>query len=175
MNGSANIAFLAACLLAAAPANAQTSRQSSLTLTRMVRFCKARGTVDHPPTAGFGSPDDGGVPPELAAMSADRWRCLNGQVLVCADSADGDQCGRKDASRHPPTLIEECRGAPDDRQISFAAGHFSRFDWTCRGGAPVIARAHRLDQRGFFQKAWARLVIRRGRVVSPAAAPDLIR
>lgn len=141
----------------------------------IVGFCAAQGTVDHPPERGFGPPAEGGVPPELTAIGANKWRCMEKEVLVCADSADGDQCSVKSADRNPPSLIAECRGAPNSREISFASGHFSQFDWACRGGKPVITRTYPLDRRGFFEKAWARLVVKNGVVVSPKQAPEILR
>ncbi len=137
-------------------------------------FCKAHMTVDHPPGQGFGSPDNGGVPPELLAINADTWRCLDGKVLVCADSADGDQCARKSDDRHPRIVEEACHDLGNSKDVPFSAGHPYRYDWACRGGKAVIIKIYALDRRGFFQKAWAPLVIKDG-VVLPTEAPEILR
>lgn len=163
--------FLFVVLLSQVQAQPQPHPPKPLNI---VGYCKAHGTVDYPPNVGFGA-SDGGLPPELVAVEANKWRCLDGKVLVCADTADGDQCGRKDANRNPPTLIEECRGAPDGKTLSFAASHFSRFDWACKGGRPVILRSYELDRRSFFRKAWARLVVSHGVVISPKTPPAILR
>ena len=170
-------AMLVALFAAALPAAAQARPKPPPPpkFQSIVAFCAARGAVDHPPEKGFGPPADGGAPPELTAMGANKWRCLDKEVLVCADSADGDQCSIKDANRLPPSLVGECKGQPNSHQISFAAGHFSAFDWKCRGGKPVIARSYPLDSRGFFAKAWAKLVVKNGVVVAPKEAPDILR
>jgi hypothetical protein len=141
----------------------------------VVGFCKAHGTVDYPPAKGLGARHGRGVPPELAAVGADKWRCLDGQVLVCRDSADGDQCARKADDPRPPIVAEACREAGDSDHVPFYAGHPYRYDWACRGGRPVITKAYALDRRGFFRKAWARLVVRKGVVVAPRQAPDILR
>ena len=141
----------------------------------IVGFCKAHTTVDHPPDQGFGSPDEGGIPPELLAIDANRWRCLDGQVLVCSDTADGDQCARKLDDRHPRIVAEVCRDARTSADVPFYAGHPYRYDWACRDGRTVITKAYPLDRRGFFQNAWAPLVVRNGVVVSPKQAPEVLR
>ena len=137
-------------------------------------FCKAHTTVDYLPDKGFGSSDDSGFPPELLAIKADKWRCLNGQVFVCSDSADGDQCARKSDDRHPRIVAEVCHDLDNSEYVPFYAGHPYRYDWACRGGKAVIIKTYPLDGRGFFQKAWARLVMKNG-VVSPTKAPEILR
>jgi hypothetical protein len=141
----------------------------------IVSFCTTHGTVDYPPAKGFGSADDGGVPPEVAAIGADKWRCLDGQVLVCLDSTDGDQCARKADDRLPRIVAQVCRDARSGEDVPFYASHPYRYDWVCRGGKAVIVKTYPLDRRGFFEKAWARLVVRNGVVVSPRTAPEILR
>jgi hypothetical protein len=166
---------VASILSAFLPSTLQAAPPPPPKFQSIVSFCKTQGTVDYPPAKGFGSPNDHGVPPELVAIGADKWRCLDGQVLVCLDSNDGDQCGRKADDRHPRIVAEVCRDAGNGEDVPFYAGHPYRYDWVCRGGKPVIVKTYPLDRRGFFQQAWARLVVRNGVVVSPREAPEILR
>ena len=59
--------------------------------------------------------------------------------------------------------------------MPFYVGHPYRYDWRCRGGKPIVREAYPLDRRGFFLKAWAPLIVRNGKVVSPKEAPAIIR
>jgi hypothetical protein len=166
---------VASILSSFVPSNLLASPAPAAKLSSVVSFCKVHRTVDYPPDKGFGSPRDHGIPPELVAIGADKWRCLDGQVLVCLDSHDGDQCARKADDRHPPIVAEACRETPDSDYVPFYASHPYRYDWKCRGGEPIVTKAYPLDRRGFFQKAWARLVVRDGVVVSPREAPEIVR
>jgi hypothetical protein len=163
---------VASLVLACSPSTVRAA--PSPALQSVLGFCKAHMTVDFPPEKGFGSPEGGGVPPELLVINADTWRCLDGQVLVCADSADGDQCARKADDRHPRIVAEVCHDLGSSDDVPFYAGHPYRYDWACRGGKAVIIKTYPLDRRGFFQNAWARLVVRDG-VVSPKEAPEVVR
>ncbi len=159
-------------VLASSPSSLRAA--PSPELNRVFGFCKAHGTVDDPPDQGFGSADDGGVPPELVAIGATKWRCLDGQVLICADSADGDQCARKSGDRHPRIVAEACQTLGNSAYVPFYADHPYRYDWACRGGKAVLIKTYRLDRRGFFRKAWVRLVMNHG-VVVPTKVPGILR
>jgi hypothetical protein len=140
----------------------------------VVAFCTAHPTVDSPDRLFFGrrySP--GAVPRQLAKLDAPlKWRCMDRQVWVCGDSADGDWCSRKDPSRTPSRLLREaCHDEPDKASFSFAEEHYSAFDWRCQGGRPVIVRGYPVDRRGFFTASWTPLVVRRGVVVGPTELP----
>jgi len=138
-------------------------------------FCKGHGTVDYPPDKGFGDPENQNLPPLLLQIDATKWRCLDGRVLVCADSADGDQCARKADVRNPRIVAEICRDGHEGEEVPFYVGHPYRYDWICRGGKAVILRAYPLDRRGFFLKAWAPLFVKNGVVVSPKESPGILR
>ena len=141
----------------------------------IVAFCRANGTLDHPEAAFFGKgADPGAIPDQVSGVDgANKWRCLDGQVLLCSDSADGDWCSKKDASRIPSaTLREHCADNPSAAEIPFYAGHYSAFDWRCKGKIPVIAKAYTLDRRGFFKASWVRYVVRGGVVIAPKEMPD---
>lgn len=175
MISSARMLAIASILSSLLPSSLLASPAPKAKPRTIVSFCKMHGTVDDPPAKGFGSPHDHGVPPELLAVGADKWRCLDGQVLVCLDSHDGDQCARKLDDRHPRIVAEACREAGDSDYVPFYASHPYRYDWKCRGGKPVVVKTYPLDRRGFFQRAWARLVVRNGVVVAPTEAPEILR
>jgi hypothetical protein len=154
---------------------AETARPARPKFLSIVSFCKVHGTVDYPPEKGFGDPENENLPPLLSQTDANRWRCLDGKVLVCADSADGDQCARKADDRHPAIVAEVCRDGHEGEEVPFYAGHPYRYDWVCRHGRAVIVRSYPLDRRGFFLKAWAPLVVKNGVVVSPKESPGIVR
>ncbi len=164
--------IVAAVVLVLSPSTLRAA--PSPALQSVFGFCTAHVTVDYPPAKGFGASGGGGFPPELLAIKADKWRCLNGQVLVCSDSADGDQCARKSDDRHPRIVDEACHDLDNSEDIPFYASHPYRYDWACRGGKAVIIKTYPLDRRGFFQKAWARLIIRNG-LILPTEAPEILR
>jgi hypothetical protein len=155
--------------------HAAPPRPSAPKFQNIVSFCETHGTVDYPPEKGFGDPENQYVPPLLSQIGATNWRCLDGRVLVCADSADGDQCARKADDRNPAIVAEVCRDSAEGEQVPFYAGHPYRYDWVCRHGKAVIVRTYPLDRRGFFLKAWAPLVVKDGVVVSPKEAPGIVR
>ena len=140
----------------------------------VVAFCKAHPSLDFPDRLFFGDGyTPGQTPPQIAKLDDPlKWRCMNGQVLVCEDSADGDWCSRKDASRTPSALLRQAsRDDPDKASFDFAEEHYSAFDWRCKGGRPVIIQSYPLDRRGFFKAPWIPLIVRRGVVVGPTDFP----
>jgi hypothetical protein len=143
-------------------------------LQSVLSFCRAHRTIDYPPDKGFGSPEDDGVPPELVDMNVRKWRCMDGQVFICSDTADGDQCSRKSDNHQPRVVAEACKMLRNSPWVPFWAGHPYRYDWAGSGGKPVLIKTYPLDRRGFFLDAWARLVVKNG-VVSPTSAPDVLR
>ncbi len=145
---------------------ATTQTATALPYADVVAFCASHLTVDFP--------GSGALPEEIKKLDGPtKWRCMGGHVLVCMDSADGDWCSIKDASRIPSKGIREtCRDEPNKPYIDFATAHYSRFDWRCRHGKPVIARSYPIDARGFFMASWAPLVVRNGVVVGPKDMPD---
>ncbi|MDB5734105.1 MAG: hypothetical protein JWP16_2656 [Alphaproteobacteria bacterium] len=153
--------FLMFVLVTAVSASAQTAPQARH--GDGTAFCRVQGDVDFP----------GALPPAIARLDETlRWRCMAGKVLVCSDSADGDWCAKKDASREPSRLLREaCREDPNKDALNFAQGHYSAFDWRCRSGVPVIVKSYALDGRGFFKAPWVPLIVQRGVVVGPTDLP----
>ncbi len=97
----------------------------------------------------------------------------DGRIWVCGDSADGDWCSKKDASRTPSSILREvCHDDPESTSLSFAEEHYSAFDWRCKGGTPVIIQSYPLDRRGFFKASWTPLVVKHGAVVGPTELPS---
>lgn len=138
----------------ASPAGVQQKRAR---ISDVAGFCKAQNTIDFPDRAFFGRAyRDGRLPAQVSRIDgASKWRCLDGKVLVCQDSADGDWCGTKDPSRIPSKVLRaECAATPNASSLSFAVSHFSAHDWRCAGRRPVIARSYPLDRRGFFTASW---------------------
>jgi hypothetical protein len=172
-NGFARLWIVAAFTLAMG--SASRIEAAPLTQTRdIVAFCKAHGTLDHPQTSFFGKGDGADPVPEQVARvdGANQWRCLDGQVLLCSDSADGDWCGQKDQSRKASRALRaQCAATPGAADVPFAVGHYSAFDWRCNGRTPVIKRGYPLDRRGFFKQSWAPYVVRRGVVIEPKEMP----
>jgi hypothetical protein len=80
-----------------------------LKLESIVGYCKAHRTVDYLGDEGFGDRLHRDIPLELSAIDANMWRCKDGQVLVCSESADGDQCARKSIDRHPKIVTQVCK------------------------------------------------------------------
>jgi len=140
----------------------------------VVAFCQAHPTVDFPNPLFFGSGYKPGVLPKQISRLDEQlsWRCMNGRVLVCSDSADGDWCSKKDASRTPSSLLRQaCREEPDKASFDFAAAHYSAFDWRCKKGVPVISQSYALDARDFFKASWTPLIVRHGVVTGPTDFP----
>ena len=75
----------------------------------------------------------------------------------------------------PRIVVQTCRDMGNVDEVPFFAEHPYSRSWRCRSGRPVLIRIFRLDRRGFFQQAWARLVVRQGRIIAPQQAPDIIR
>jgi hypothetical protein len=140
----------------------------------VARFCKAHPNLDFPGPQFFGAGyTPGKTPPQISKLGDSlQWRCMNGAVLVCQDSADGDWCSRKAASRTPSALLRQaCREDPDKASFNFAEEHYSAFDWRCKAGRPMIVQSYPLDRQGFFKASWTPLIVRRGVVVGPTDFP----
>ena len=139
----------------------------------VVAFCRAHRSVDFPDRLFFGPGyTPGATPQQLSKLDGPlRWRCMEGRVWVCSDSADGDWCSKKDVSRRPSSLRQACHEDPERASLSFAEEHYSAFDWRCKGGTPVIIKSYLLDRHGFFKASWTPLVIERGVVIGPTELP----
>ena len=166
--------FLLIVLVIAASASAEPQKLAPARHADVLAFCRAQRDVDFPGRLFFGGDYvPGALPRQISKLDETlRWRCRDGKVLVCSDSADGDWCSKKDASREPSRLLRQaCREEPNKASLNFAEEHYSAFDWRCRNGVPVIARSYALDRRGFFKASWAPLVVRRGVVLGPTDFP----
>jgi hypothetical protein len=170
---AAAIALWAVAEVRAAPATLARRQQGDV-----VSFCRVHGTLDFPGPLFLGAGHKpGDVPTQLEKLfdTAMQWRCMDGVVWVCADSADGDLCSKKDPSRTPSSgIVQDCRDAPEQDYINFADGHYSAFDWRCKGGRPVIVKGYPLDRNRFFKASWVPLALKDG-VPAPTKLPDELR
>lgn len=136
-------------------------------------FCRFHPDLDHPAEAYFGRDyREGALPGQVEATGASDWRCMDGAVLLCSNSADGTTCARPDPSRVPSRVMRDvCRDGPGQDFIpTYAAGQSSSV-WRCHGREPVIIHTVRLDRRGYMVGAWVRLVVRNGVTIAPRGAP----
>lgn len=86
------------------------------------------------------------------------WRCQEGRILACVNFGITGPCGPKDTRR---TATEDmrrwCREQPNS-MIPVPVegiGHYTIFDWRCRGREPYIHRQITfLDARGFDPEEW---------------------
>ncbi len=140
----------------------------------VVAFCKAHADVDFPGRLFFGSRyTDGAAPKQLSKLDGVvQWRGMDAHVWVYGDSADGDWCSKKDASRTPSEILKEaCHDDPESTSLNFAETHYSAFDWRCKGGKPVIVQSYPLDRRGVFKASWTPAVIKGVVVIGPTELP----
>jgi hypothetical protein len=127
------------------------------------------GTLDYPERTFFGaSYKYGMLPKPVQDTWATKWRCMDGEVLVCMNSASGDWCSKKDPSRKPSADIKDfCAANPGSDYVTAALEIYSASSWRCNGRKPVVLETWALDERGFMRKMWLRLVIRNGEAVEP--------
>jgi hypothetical protein len=132
----------------------------------IVGFCQQHPTLDYPNRTWFGARyEPGAVPGQVQATGASNWRCMNGKVLLCSDSADGDSCSKKNPSLTPgPFIREDCA---ESGSISRAVSAYSASTWRCVKKHPVIQQTYRLDSRGFMSTMWLPYVVENGKVVKP--------
>lgn len=132
----------------------------------IVTFCQQHGTLDYPAKIYFGARyQPGMIPPQVEAVEASSWRCLDGRVLLCQNSADGDSCSKKDSSRVPNIDIRE--SCEENGSVSSAVAAYSASTWRCENKRPVIVRTWRLDKRGFMAEMWRPYRLRNGKPVTP--------
>lgn len=132
-------------------------------------FCRMHRTPDYPQRTFFGpNYKYGMLPKPLQDTDVTDWRCMDGDVFVCQNSASGDWCSKQDPSREPSADIKEfCSDNPDSDGVADALEMCSASHWRCHGREPVIDETWALDQRGFMRKMWPGLVLRNGVVVAP--------
>jgi hypothetical protein len=164
----AALCALAVCAVAVA-AEAKAGTPPPGASHDVVAFCRSHGTLDDPTKAFFGPGYKYGMLPKpLNDTMASDWRCMDGEVFVCQNSASGDWCSKKDPSREPGAGIKEfCADNPGSAWVVTAAEIYSASTWRCDGGKPVISETWALDKRGYMKKMWPRLVIQNGVVVAP--------
>ena len=163
------LAGLSALTVCAVVAEAKAATPHAAPRHDAVAFCRAHGTLDYPERTFFGPNYKYGMLPQpLEDTYATKWRCMDGEVFVCQDSASGDWCSKKDPSREPSAGIKAfCADNPGSDAVTDALDIYSASHWRCNGREPVIGETWALDKRGFMQKMWPRLVIRNGVVVEP--------
>lgn len=152
--------------MVAAGANAQTPPTHDV-----AAFCRMHPTVDHPEKTFFGAHYKANLLPKpVEDTGATNWRCMDGDVFVCMDSASGDWCSKKDPSRKPDSDIDAfCADHPGLDFVSTYAEAYSASTWKCNGARPVIDQTWDLDKQAYMRKMWLRLVIEHGVAVAPHA------
>lgn len=132
----------------------------------IVSFCRAHPTLDYPNTVYSGKAH--AVPEQVTATGATNWRCMDGQVLMCLNSADGGACSPKDPGTKPnPVIRQICLAQPGLDFIPTYASGYSASTWRCNAHVPAIIHSVPLDKRGFMQGAWTHYVIKDGVVQEP--------
>jgi hypothetical protein len=119
-------------------------------------YCGIVANSDEPPSTGLGE----GIPAEVIdgvrkvtkMPDADvRWRCMGGEVWICAQPPGGTAC-----SRIPPVAERTayCTAHPDAQGIEASAGI-----WRCEGTVPTVPADfdEKADPRGFNRLAWLAL------------------
>jgi len=130
-------------------------------------FCVAHPDLDFPGRTFYGATHKQGVPREVAAVQATNWRCMNGEVYVCAGGASGSACEKMDPSRKPSKEIREtCEDNPGQNFVATAIIGNSSSTWRCQGRTAEIIKTVPLDARGFMTGTWAPLFDARGQVVT---------
>src|ERR1700752_5240388 len=133
------ITFLFAFLI-----SQEGAAQRARTHSDPVEYCRAAGNVDRPGRLYRGP----AVPPwmhrRLNATGEEtrvEWRCHNGRVLACVNFGITGPCDGKDTSRVATAAMRRwCREEPNSMIPASVAGHYTIFDWRCRGRQPSIFR-----------------------------------
>ena len=126
-------------------------------------YCRAVGTIDEPDqrftgtslpawmTAPFVNPQ---YPRALYGIS---WRCMTGSVLVC-QNAQSPSCLKANTDQTPSAAMREFCGSNANSQaiprVVTGTERMLAYNWVCRGIEPAIAKATRLDARGFVAADW---------------------
>ncbi len=149
--------------------NAASAQPPDGQATDIVAYCRMHPDVDDPNTMVFGAGhSQGKLPKQVQATDATNWRCMDGKVLLCLNSADGGACSKKDPSRTPTALIREvCADSPGSAFVETATSGYSSSTWRCDGPRPVIIHTVPLDKRGYMRGPWVRYVVRNGVVIAP--------
>jgi hypothetical protein len=164
----AALCALAACAVVVAP-EAKAGTPHAPASQDVVAFCRKHGTLDDPTQAFFGPGyKHGMLPKPLEDTMASDWRCMDGEVYVCENSASGDWCSKKDPSREPGADIKEfCADNPGSDAVTDSLVMYSASHWKCDGEKAIIKETWALDKRGYMKKMWLRLVIKNGVIVEP--------
>jgi hypothetical protein len=166
---------LVAGIAAAAGAEASRAEVPSDAQSRdVVAFCRMHPDLDDPGTTFFGAGNKPGrVPRQIEDQDANKWRCMGGRVLMCSDSADGDSCSKKDASRKPGrTLQAFCAENPSSAFVPRYAQAYSSSIWRCDRRQPAIVETAALDRRGFMRAMWIPYIVQHGVAARPPEFPD---
>jgi hypothetical protein len=135
----------------------------------IVAFCRTHRDLDHPDEIFFEAQyKPGMLPKQVQDVEADKWRCMDGKVFMCSDSADGDSCSKKDPNPLPSQTIKEiCAERPGSDFVERAATAYSSSTWRCNGQEPAIIQTYSLDKRGFMNEMWVLYIARTGPVTKP--------
>ena len=151
--------FAAVTSLALPVAHAAAASESLAT------FCQAHPNLDFPDRTFRGPTHDRGVPKDVAAVEATNWRCMDGNVYVCAGGASGSACAKMDPSRTPSKAIREtCEDNPGQSFVATAVIGNSSSTWRCQGRTAAIIKTVPLDARGFMKGTWVPLFDASGKV-----------
>jgi hypothetical protein len=127
-------------------------------------YCARIGTIDEP--AGGASPVPVALMPWIripgwAEVSAQAlyWRCMDGEVYVCAVGANLPCAGKADRAKFNAGAESFCRENRNAAAVpAYATGHNSIYSWSCVDGAAVRGkRVVKLDRRGYDVNIWHRV------------------
>lgn len=92
---------------------------------------------------------------DSAARNASFVRCAGSKLMGCYVGANLD-CDTADTRRKLPGATAWCRTSPGSQIIPMSAtGHDTIYEWTCKGGRAVTAKAvMHVDPRGYIVENW---------------------
>lgn len=90
---------------------------------------------------------------------ANRWRCMDGQVVVCPLGANLPCAEKADLSRDPsPGLVTYCRDNPGATVPAYVTGRATVYSWECVDSMPSIDhQVFTPDAAGYLSEFWYRL------------------
>lgn len=87
------------------------------------------------------------------------WRCMNGSVYVCELGATGRGCLKAGFSFAPAESVRNwCQENPNHHFVPGAYLPSAAISWKCRGKQPVIVGTSGLDEQGYVEHAWEKIV-----------------
>lgn len=153
------------CMTASTAGDAKP-RAPLRTYSDPVAYCSAVGTALEPGRQYRGPREPEWLRRKMGASGASEtvvWRCRKGRLLACVNGGITGRCDRMSISRAPTRDMREfCQTESEGQSIpSAVTGHYTPFDWACKGGTPIIRRQFsNPDAQGFIADEW-RFVARR--------------